>query len=207
VFERFRQAEATMSRRYGGLGLGLGIVRHLVELHGGTVRAESDGEERGATFTVELPLTARPRAKEPIDEPTGPGASELRGLSVLLVEDEPEGREMLLLVLEQHGARVRAVESARAAVAAFEAERPDVLVSDIGLPGEDGYTLIRKLRLRDTAAGGHVPALALTAYARPQDREDALAAGFSVHLAKPVDTAALVEEVARLARTTPPRVG
>ena len=206
VFDRFRQAEAASSRAQGGLGIGLAIVRHLVELHGGTVRAASDGTDRGATFTVSLPIAAtRPGLPDARVHPTVHGRvpfdvpPNLAGVQVLVVDDEPDARTLVASVLEQCGASVHAVASVAEALEAFERARPDVLVSDIGMPGEDGYALIRKIRARRAEDGGRVPAAALTAYARTEDRMRALSAGFQLHVPKPVEPAELATVVATLA--------
>ena len=213
VFERFRQAEASTTRTHGGLGLGLAICRQLVELHGGTIRAESAGEGAGATFTVELPLSDVRTEGVP---PTTPALAEdaapyvpapmLEGLSVLLVEDDASTRAALQRLLEQCAAEVTAVESAALAVAAFRdrlrERRFDVLVSDIGMPVQDGYELIREVRELERHAGAgdgdQVPAIALTAYAREADRARAIGAGFQVHVPKPIEPHALVTAVAAL---------
>ena len=204
VFDRFRQAESTLTRSHGGLGLGLSIVRHLVELHGGTVEVDSQGEGLGATFTVRLPLRAE-LAEDPLDQ-TGISVprswsvpDRLAGLRVMIVEDEEDTRELLVTALEQCGADVAAFATVAEALDAFELRSPDVLLSDLGVPGEDGYSLIRKVRSRPASLGGNVPAAALTAYVRAEDRRQALAAGFQAHLAKPIDPSDLVATVARLA--------
>ncbi len=189
IFERFRQADSTAARAYGGLGLGLAIVRHLVELHGGTVTASSPGEGRGASFTVTLPLAAPARG--------GPPARALDGVSVLVVDDEPDTRELLTVVLRHYGATVTAVESAGGALQSLERARPDVLVSDIGMPGEDGYTLIRRIRAMEPE-GRRMPAIALTAYARKEERARALRAGYQRHVAKPVEPLELASVIASL---------
>ncbi len=206
VFERFRQADSSSRRAYGGLGLGLAIVRQLVELHGGTVRADSPGEGLGATFTVELPLSllrsqphpdrAHPTTSSSI--PFAPSPEVLHGVRVLVVDDEPDSLETIRTVLEMSGADVRSASSAPAALATLETWLPDVLVSDIGMPGEDGYSLIRRLRLLPAARGGAVPALALTAYARVEDRLRVLEAGFQMHVPKPIEPAELVALVTSL---------
>ena len=202
VFDRFRQADGTLTRTHGGLGLGLSIVRHLVELHGGTVEVGSEGEGRGATFTVRLPLRTG-AAAEPAEERPAQKAWNrpdlLAHLRVLVVEDEADTRELLVMALEQCGAEVLAFGSVPEALEAFDRELPHVLVSDIGVPEEDGYSLIRKIRSREPERGGDVPAAALTAYARSEDRQRALEAGFQTHLAKPVAPSELVAAVARLA--------
>lgn len=203
VFERFRQADAGITRTHGGLGLGLSIVRHLVELHGGTVRAESEGEDKGATFVVRLPVAPVRRGRAKAQGPrthTAPIGGfdcppELTGVRVLVVDDEADTRSMLAVVLGQCEADVRTASSASEALATLDAHdgwRPDLLVSDIGMPDEDGYSLIKKIRERPTEQGGSIPAVALTAYARLEDRMQALAAGFQIHVAKPVEPAELI---------------
>jgi PAS domain S-box-containing protein len=197
VFGRFMQADSSVSRRHAGLGLGLAIARHLVELHGGTVEAASDGVGRGATFTVRLPLRAAATTAtaegSPRAEPSGvraqPGGQQLRsveGLRVLVVDDEPDARELVKVVLERCGIRVAAASSGPEARSMAAAERPDVVLADIGMPGEDGYEFIRRFRAEGGPALASVPVLALTAYGRPEDRLRALAAGFQAHLTKPV---------------------
>jgi len=209
VFERFRQAESPVTRSHRGLGLGLAIVRHLTELHGGTVSAESPGEGLGATFTIRLPLaamqsneTAARPADESAAESTGTARLALAGLRVLVVEDEPDARELLLLTLEGSGAKVEAVESAQEALTNLQLFKPDVLLSDIGLPIESGYELIRKIRSLASEAC-NIPAVALTAFATEKDRRLALSAGFQVHLAKPVEPAVLVATIERLVLSDP----
>jgi signal transduction histidine kinase/CheY-like chemotaxis protein len=210
VFERFRQEEGGSTRQYGGLGIGLSIVRQLVEMHGGTVTAFSEGEGRGASFTVRLPLSVARRTLDrsptspppPSDLPCPP---ELDGLHLLLVDDEPDTRDMLRLMLEGCGAQVRLAGSVAEGLRLFEAEPPDVLVSDIGMPEENGYDLIRKIRALPPAAGGDTPAVALTAYARSEDRTRALIAGFTNHVAKPVEPLELLAVIASMARRRPTR--
>ncbi|HEX6185130.1 MAG TPA: response regulator, partial [Pyrinomonadaceae bacterium] len=190
------------TRAYGGLGLGLAIVRHLVELHGGDVWAESEGEGRGSTFTVSLPsaparaagVEAEGRAHTAERQPLPAyGCPErLDRLKVLIVDDEPDTLLMLKVGLSRCGAEVRAAESAAEALAALDAEHFDVLISDIGMPGEDGYELMRKVRARPAECGGRIPAVALTAYARVEDRMQALRSGYQMHVPKPVELAELV---------------
>jgi CheY-like chemotaxis protein len=189
------------------LGLGLAIVRHLTELHGGTVTAESPGEGLGATFTIRIPLaamqleeTAGVASAQIENENTATTRQPLEGVRVLVVEDEPDARELLALTLECSGARVEAVESAQEALDNLQLFRPHVLLSDIGLPIESGYELIRKVRLLSSEAS-HLPAVALTAFATEKDRQLALAAGFQIHLAKPVDPNVLIEAIERLANS------
>jgi CheY-like chemotaxis protein len=191
------------TRRQAGLGLGLAIVRQLVELHGGTVDAASEGVGRGATFTIRLPLSAVPTGREqaaPAGEANEAAVSTSRvtpldHLRVLVVDDSADGRTLTSLLLSEAGARVRAVATAREALEVFDEAPPDALVTDIGLPGEDGYALIRYIRQRDAAHGGSVPAVALTGYARPEDRAQCLAAGFQAHLSKPVEPEELIAAV------------
>lgn len=202
VFDRFRQAEAGAARRHGGLGLGLAIARQLVDLHGGTIKAHSDGEGRGATFTVRLPLERRFAAT---DEPDSAAALEdtdtLRGIEILLIEDESMTRNATALMLEQYGSQVRAVNSAARAGEAFEIRRPDVIVADVGMPDEDGYSLLRRLRSREQEQNWpRVPSVAVTAFARSEDRQLALAAGFDEHVPKPVNPERLVSVLAALVR-------
>ncbi len=202
IFERFRQGDSVATRRHGGLGLGLAIARHLVELHHGTIGVESTERGQGATFKVTLPLAAdvdgavASRAKPALETLNG---ALLVGMHVLLVEDEPDARDLIVAVLEHCGAEVRAVGLVAQALVEFERLTPHVLVSDIAMPDADGYTLIRRVRALPPDLGGRTPALALTAHARPDDRDLALAAGYDAHVTKPVEPAVLADVVARLA--------
>jgi CheY-like chemotaxis protein/anti-sigma regulatory factor (Ser/Thr protein kinase) len=197
VFERFQQAEEAKAR---GLGLGLAIVKHLVEEHGGTVSAASDGRGKGAVFTVTLPIAAEEAHAQDTDadRPSFPVSAQpqLAGVHALVVEDDPDGNELITTILERYGARVTSVGTAAAALDALDDERPDVVISDIGLPDADGLELIKMIRAR--AFGMNVPAIALTAYASRQDAAKALAAGFDAHVAKPVQPGTLGTAVARL---------
>ncbi|MEW6497281.1 MAG: ATP-binding protein, partial [Cyanobacteriota bacterium] len=204
VFDRFQQANSTTTRTHGGLGLGLSIVRHLVELQGGSVQAYSSGEGQGATFTIELPLPKiqDTSSKEQVNlTPTGEVPLEqlpsLKGLHILLVDDEVDARELIATLLMQYDVQVTAVASAEEALKTLERLKPDLIISDIGMPYEDGYALIRKVRALD-AAQGRIPAIALTAYAREEDRTQALSAGFQMHIAKPVNLVQLTTGVAQL---------
>ncbi len=201
VFDRFWQADSSTTRTFGGLGLGLTIVRHIVELHGGTVRAVSAGEGYGSTFTIRLPSAERDGAHVPASTATTgraelPASNALDGRGVLVVEDHDDARELIARVLEGAGARVMAASTTRQAVERAGAERPDLLVADLGLPGEDGYVLLNKMR----ALYPGLPAIALTAYARASDRERTLGAGFNRHVIKPVDPVELVQIIAVLLR-------
>jgi CheY-like chemotaxis protein len=209
VFDRFRQADGRTTRQHGGLGLGLAIVRHLVELHGGTVRAESPGEGQGATFTVLLPVApvyhtvgtaerVHPAARDTL--PLYDCPDRLDGLKILVVDDEPDTRELLKAGLGQCGANVTTVASAAEALEAIGTVAPDLLISDIGMPDVDGYELIRGVRRLPLESGGKIPAIALTAYARVEDRMQALRAGYQMHVPKPVELAELVAVAASLVR-------
>jgi signal transduction histidine kinase/ActR/RegA family two-component response regulator len=208
VFERFRQVDNTSSRSHRGLGLGLAIVRHLVELHGGTVSAESPGHGQGTTFTIVLPLitSGPPGPVESVASNSEWSLDEtaLAGVRILLVDDEEDARESLRVLLERSGADVRAVKSAAEALAQLEGFRPHVLLSDIAMPEEDGYRLIRKVRALDPERGGRTAAVALTAYASREDRRAALLAGYQDHVAKPPDPPRLIELLAKLARSSTP---
>jgi CheY-like chemotaxis protein len=208
VFDRFRQADASSIRKFGGLGLGLAIVRHLTEMHGGTVHAESEGKGKGSTFIVRFPAI---RTSETSDGDASAISSQTRsnllenetklsldGLLILAVDDEEDARQLLVHSLTYHGATVITAASAKEALAEIKNKTPDVLVSDIGMPDEDGYSLIRKIR----AANNNIPAIALTAFTRAQDRVRALEAGFQTHISKPVEpdelVAVIVSQTGRL---------
>jgi PAS domain S-box-containing protein len=211
IFDRFRQADSTSTREHSGLGLGLAIVRHIVELHGGTVEAASDGPGKGATFRLKLPLSVAKPAPLDSPAPVHPAVPtitagslavaelpDLAGTRILVVEDEADAREMVAYLLRQRNADVVAAASVEEALRELDARVPDVLLSDIEMPGRDGYELIRTVRLRAPEQGGSVPAAALTAYSRPEDRAKSMLAGFDAHLSKPVDLAELVATVVRL---------
>ena len=211
IFERFRQADSSSTRVHSGLGLGLALVKHLVELHGGTVVARSAGEGKGATFVVKLPLAIAeiPPGPVPRVHPTAPavdsvpGGARLDGLRVLVVDDDPDALDLATAILGGAGAAVRRCGAAAEAVDTVRTWRPDVLVSDIEMPGEDGYSLIRRVRALDGGEGGATPAVALTAYGRTQDRMLSLAAGYNMHVPKPVDPGELTTIIASLASRSP----
>ena len=202
IFDRFRQADASMTRRVGGLGLGLSIARQLVELHGGSVRAESAGAGRGAAFTVSLPRSQAPDEHPAVlpRAPRGAADDDIAGLRVLVVDDDRDARDLLRRLLEEHAVQVTTAASAAEAARHLRERRFDVLVSDIGMPEEDGYALLRRVRAMGAERGGDVPAVALTAYARSEDRVQAMRAGFQTHLAKPLEPAELIATLANLAR-------
>ena len=214
VFERFRQGNQSITRSAGGLGLGLSIVKHLIELHGGSVHAKSPGENMGSTFTLTLPsmvvhkattATERWHPRTPVAISTDFQFADLAGIKVLVVDDEPDARELIKQVLGECNANVIVASGASEALALVQSELPDVLVSDIGMPETDGYTLLGRVRALGAAAGGNVPAIALTAFARSEDRTRALRAGFLVHVSKPVEPEELVATVASVAGRTGPK--
>ena len=212
VFDRFRQADATTTRRHGGLGLGLAIVKQLVELHGGSVRVKSAGPGSGSTFVMMLPITAVHPGSRPEPERRHPAAAaervpggalelthaDLSGLSILVVDDEPDARALVQRLLEDNHAKVITAASAEEALSYLTAQRFDLLVSDIGMPGQDGYSLIRKVRAFGVEHGGNMPAVALTAYARAEDRVKALRSGYQMHLVKPIEPTELITVVASM---------
>jgi PAS domain S-box-containing protein len=201
VFDYFRQADGTTTRTFGGLGLGLAIVRKVVEMHGGNVQAESPGEGLGATFTVELPLlirTEQVRREENESSACAPDSPLPSNTQILVVDDEPDIRDLVTFILQDYGVEVTAVASAQEALQALSESIPDVLISDIGMPKTDGYMLMREVRARSPQQGGRVRAIALTAYAGEMNQQQALAAGFQMHISKPVDPDALVKAIADL---------
>ncbi len=213
VFERFRQADGSTTRRHSGLGLGLAIARQIVELHGGALQADSPGPGRGATFTMRLPIAggdasaASPYGldRRSMAATVSPEVRSTRidDLRVLLVDDSDDGRELTALVLTHAGARVQPARSVQEAIESIERDPPDVLVSDIGLPDEDGYALIRQVRRHEAEHGGFLPAVALTGYARIADRDRILAAGFQAHVTKPLDSEALTASIAAVTHRRP----
>jgi CheY-like chemotaxis protein len=209
VFERFQQGDSTSTRQHGGLGIGLALVRHLTELHGGSVEARSGGAGQGATFVVKLPisLAAEPPSPSRVHpavslEPVPVAGASLRGVRLLLVDDQADTLELFGHLLGRTGAEIETAASVPEAMAAFARRPPDVLVADVEMPGEDGYALIRRVRALDPVKGGAVPAVAVTAYGRVEDRVRLLAAGYSMHVPKPVEPAELVAVLATLARRT-----
>jgi CheY-like chemotaxis protein len=205
VFERFRQGDASHARSAGGLGLGLAIVKSLVEMHGGSVQVQSEGEGKGAQFTIQLPRVMPGQPAVPESRPVEPPRAlpTLDRVRILVVDDEADVRDLLRRVLEGAGATVTVAGSVLEAMKRLDHAMPDVVVSDIGMPGEDGYALLRRLRARSAARGGNIPALALTAFARSEDRQRALDAGYHAFVAKPVEPGDLIRALARLANPAP----
>jgi CheY-like chemotaxis protein len=205
VFERFRQADGSTTREFGGLGLGLAIVRHLVELHGGTVQADSEGEGKGATFTIKLPVITHQQSISAASTISADGIlphKNLHGLQdvrVLVVDDEPDARDLISAVLIQKGAEVRACACVAEGLKEVFAWKPTVILCDIGMPQSDGYDFIRKVREWEVDSGSHIPAVAVTAFAREQDRLKAIASGYQMHIPKPIEPTQLTAVVASLA--------
>ncbi|MDZ8139320.1 MAG: response regulator [Nostoc sp. DedQUE04] len=195
VFDYFRQADGTTTRKFGGLGLGLAIVRHLVELHGGTIHAASPGEGQGAVFTVKLPLIAASKLNQVNTADRDRSDFNLNGLQALLVDDNKDSREFIAFVLEQYGVQVTEADSAHDALNNLMQTKFDLLISDIGMPDMDGYTLIRQIRKQSPEQGGEIPAIAVTAYAGEIDRQQALAAGFQQHISKPIEQELLIQAI------------
>jgi CheY-like chemotaxis protein len=219
AFDRFRQADASTTRHQGGLGLGLAIVKQLVELHGGTARVSSDGLGLGSTFTITLPISAirssdgdgdgavdhrHPSVAGPLSRVSIDASVRIAGVKVLVVDDEPDARALVQRLLQECKATVTTAGSASQALGCVMDDCPDVIVSDIGMPGQDGYAFIRQVRALGAGRGGNTPALALTAYARTEDRMRAVMAGFNMHISKPVEPAELITMVASLAGRTAP---
>ncbi|HVN27976.1 MAG TPA: PAS domain S-box protein [Candidatus Binataceae bacterium] len=207
IFERFRQGGTGSTREYGGLGLGLTIAKHLTELHGGIISARSEGRGKGTQFTVQLPLMAAVQSSDGEDREHPTAQQELRGnvpslagLRVLIVDDEADARDVVSMILSSAGAEVDAVDSAARAIEAIERRPPDILVSDIGMPQEDGFSLLRKLRALPPEKGGTIPAIALTAFARTQDRLNVLSAGYQMHVPKPIEQLELLTVIASLTK-------
>ena len=198
LFESFWQEDVTTTRQYGGLGLGLSIVKYLVEAHGGTVTAESPGEGLGATFTVRLPLLPTERRSEQ-SFALPENDLDLTAVKVLTVDDDPDTLELIMMVLSQYGAEVRGANSVAEAYTLFRTFQPQVLVSDIGMPNENGFALISQIRALPSVQGGQVPAIALTAYTRDVDKQQVFASGYQQHLSKPVEIDSLVRVVKKLA--------
>jgi CheY-like chemotaxis protein len=202
VFDRFRQGDGSLTRSHGGLGLGLAIVRHIVELHGGVASVSSAGENRGSTFTVLLPGTNSKRQANGFARPEATGESNLEGVRILVVDDQADERDLLRMILTREGADVETVGSAAEALAVLPEWRPEILISDIAMPTEDGYSLVKRVRSLEDRMIAAIPAIALTAHARVEDRQQALDAGFDYHVGKPFDRARLIDAVGAAADLT-----
>jgi CheY-like chemotaxis protein len=202
VFDRFRQGDGSLTRSHGGLGLGLAIVRHIIELHGGVASVSSPGENRGSTFTVLLPGTNSKRQANGFARPEATGESNLEGVRILVVDDQPDERDLLRLMLTREGAEVETVASAADALDVLPRWRPEILISDIAMPTEDGYSLVKRVRSLEDRMIAAIPAIALTAHARVEDRQQALDAGFDYHVGKPFDRARLIDAVGAAADLT-----
>ncbi len=207
VFDRFVQADASTTRIHGGLGLGLSIVKQLIDLHGGSVRAKSPGKGKGSTFIVSLPFIVVYEEHEELPHKIHPNRFSnelpyqnlnLKGIKILAVDDEPDARELIKRLLEDFNAEVETAESAHQAIRILKEYKPDILISDIGMPGDDGYEFIRQVRALSPEEGGAIPAIAVTAFARSQDRTRAIMAGFQIHLSKPIEPSELVVIVGSL---------
>ena len=204
VFDRFSQADASHTREHGGLGIGLSLVKHLTELHGGKVNVSSEGEGRGATFTVTLPKNFEPTSVEQVQsvEAHAEQTNQLAGITILIVDDELDARELIQYTFNRCGAKVIAAGSVQEALVDYQKQKPDLLISDLGMPFDDGFTLIKEIRNLEAKSGQHTPSIALSAFARDEDRERSLAAGFQMHLPKPIDPVELVAAVTSLLKKT-----
>ena len=197
IFESFRQEDVSITRQHGGLGLGLAIVRYLTEANGGQITADSQGIGKGATFTVTLPLMPATVAAAPT-HPAASDAFDLSNVRILAVDDDPDCRDLMATILKEYQAEVLIVAAAEDALAQFHTFKPDILISDLGMPQLDGYSLIKQIRSRSKQSGGHIPAIALTAYTRAADQQKSLAHGFQRHVAKPIEIEGLIQTIFEL---------